>query len=349
MTLAFDQPLRREAGRPAAGFPPPFFIVGCARSGTTLVRRILDCHSRLAVYHESQFYPLIRQNLDRYGDLRLPGPRGRLISDLLEAVRVQGEDAPTSTELEESLVEPTFEGIFATWLQLYARSRGKARGGDKTPQHHAYLDEILERFPVSPVVFLVRDPRDTVLSLRRAFGWSLAGAAREWNRAFHSLRTVSRPVHLVRYEELVRHPAEVVEGICLSLGESYEPSILRFHERQPARVLAPRALAKHARPIDARSVGRSRELSPNQIRWIEDACAEGMEALEYPFQAPRSTSTAPKPAEGKVLRVLLDRLRFYGFHRQRWRWGWFWWRVFLRVRVRHALASALKRVRLRGT
>lgn len=335
---------------------PPFFIVGCPRSGTTLLRRILDCHSRLAVFHESQYYPLFRADLHRYGDLRQRGRRRRLIADLLEAARLRGEEAPTLNEVEEALVEPTFEGIFATWLHLYALNRGKARGGDKTPQHHAFLDEILDGFPLSPVIFLVRDPRDTVLSMHRNFGWSLEGAAREWNRAAGNCRRASRPVHLVRYEELVHRPAEIVQGICAFLAERYEPAMLRFHERPPAGLSTPRALQKLTRPVDAGSVATFHALPLDRVRRIEDACAEGMEALGYAIEAalraapigPPPESFRSEPTGNRVSNKLLDRLRFYGLHRHRWRWGWFRWKVMLRLRVRHALACALQRLRLPG-
>ena len=120
-----------EGPRPAA----PFFIVGCRRSGTSLVSQLLDNHSRLAVYHETQYYPLFRSNLPFYGDLRRSANLSRLIGDLRESLRLQGVDPPDPDELLSKLVTPTFEGVLATLLNVYAHRQGKVLGGDKTPDH----------------------------------------------------------------------------------------------------------------------------------------------------------------------------------------------------------------------
>lgn len=71
---------------PDLEFPPPFFIVGASRSGTTLLATILDSHSRIAVYTESHYYPLFRPDLHRYGDLGRPANLRRFVSDVREVM-----------------------------------------------------------------------------------------------------------------------------------------------------------------------------------------------------------------------------------------------------------------------
>ncbi|HEX9444106.1 MAG TPA: sulfotransferase, partial [Candidatus Binatia bacterium] len=272
------------------GLPPPFFIVGSPRSGTTLLGRILDGHPRIAVYHETHYYPLFRPDLGRYGELRRPANLMRLVEDVREVARVQGFMAPpTARELIAALPEPTFEGVLTALLQLHARQQGKIRAGDKTPDHHAYLAEILEAFPQSPVIFVLRDPRDAVLSIRRALGAGLTGAAWTWNRAFRSYRKFAGRVHLVRYEELVAEPQKTAENICAFLGETFAGEMLRFSERVPESLAARPNFQKLLKEVDADSVGGFRRLTAREIGRIEALCAEGMEALGYPF-------TAGKPA-----------------------------------------------------
>jgi hypothetical protein len=314
---------------------PPFFIMGPPRSGTTLVEQLLSNHSRIAVYHESAYYPIFRPVLHRYGDLRQSSNLIRLIADFRLAIRAQRVNPPEIEEFRRALVAPTFEGVLATFLHLYAQGQGKVRGGDKTPEHYAYLAEILETFPESPIIFLIRDPRDTVLSMRKALGTSIANATRIWNEAFLSYSRASRPVHLVRYEELAHKPLEVIQATCAFLGERYEPRMLRFFERVPEHV---RDWPFHSRllgPVASASVGGFRQMSTLEIERIEAACRAGMEAMGYPFAAHREVVEGMAPARSHLLKLLSDRLRYYRW--KPWRRPLVRWRVAIRVRARYWL------------
>ena len=247
---------------PDLEFPPPFFIVGASRSGTTLLATILDSHSRIGVHGETHYYPFFRGDLHRYGDLSRPDNLRRFVSDVRQTMRPRPQfKVPTTGEFLDALVAPTFEGVFTTMLQLYARQQGKFRVGEKTPAHHAYLSEILEKFPQSQVLFLIRDPRDVVLSIRKTFGTSLKRSIIEWNDAFESYQRFSSSVHAVRYEEFVKTPAEHCSALCAFLGESYEPEMLRFHERlrQSSRTV-PRHHQKLLGPVDPTLVGGFRQM-----------------------------------------------------------------------------------------
>ena len=312
--------------------PPPLFVVGSPRSGTTLFSQILDGHSRIAMYHESHYYPIFRTELRRYGDLRISRNLRRLIEDVREVTRVQGFIAPPSTnDFLEILPEPTFEGVFLALLRLYAKTHGKPRSGDKTPGHHAYLAEILEKFG-GPVIYILRDPRDVVASVQKAFGTSLDGSIRIWNHAFNDYRKFSSRVHLLRYEDLVTEPRNTVEGACAYIGESCEAEMFNFFERIPPRLTKRPIFKKLTRQLDQESLGAYRGLAPEAVKRIEACCAEGMEALGYPFSAATVKSVAmPAPSR---LGFVLDRLRYYGVDWKRWRRGWMRWKIMLRLRLR---------------
>ncbi len=314
--------------------PPPFFIVGSPRAGTTLLSQMLDRHSHIAVYHEAHYYPLFRSELRRYGDLRAPENLARLIDDVREVVRVQGFllPPPSREEFLEFLPERSFEGVFAALMRINALRNGKTRAGDKTPAHHAYLDEILERFPSSPVIFVIRDPRGAVPSIRTALRASLQGAARMWNEAYRSYSRLSGRVHLVRYEHLVAAPKETVQKICAVLGEEFEEDMLRFSERVPERLAVLPNFQKLLQDVDADAANGFRRLPIGDVRQIEALCAEGMESLGYVFSAGK-VSALPMPSASK-LHGVVDRLRYYGIDRKRWRRGWMRWKILLRLRLR---------------
>lgn len=319
----------------------PFFIMGCRRTGTTLVSQILDSHSRLASYHESYYYNIFRPELRWYGDLARRRNMDRLLRDVREIITMQRVTPPGLEELRVAVAAtPTFEGVLAALLRLYAQSQGKVRGGDKTPEHHKYLDEILDRFPDSPVFYLMRDPRDTVLSNVNLFGVSVDDASWAWNAALASYRGARRPVRLVRYEDLVRSPAGQVQAMCADLGEPFEEPMMAFHERLPDRFKNRPGGGKIERAVDAGSVGKFRQMAAHDIRTIESVCGEGMEAMGYGFVGER-----PPPArqEERVRRSraaeMLGRLRYYGVNGERWRRGFARWRLMLRVRAHYLLSA----------
>ena len=324
----------------------PFFIMGCKRTGTTLVSHVLNSHSRLSVYHESYFYPIFRPQLRWYGDLRRQANLDRLIGDMRETVRHQGQDPPPAGEMQRRLVSPTFEGVVSTFLLLSAETLGKQRGGDKTPEQHAFLPEIVERLPESPVLFLMRDPRDTVVSILSVFGVSIQDAAHSWNTAFQSYRRSRDRVHLVRYGDLTARPEEIVRSMVIALGEVYEPEVLDFFKQTPERLTARFGGAKLGGPIVASSVGNFRQLPDAAIREIEDACGAGMEEMGYEFAFARRNRVAvsgKQPAPGRAAQVI-NRLRYYGFNRVRWQRGLARWRIVISLRLRYvALLGPLRR------
>lgn len=321
----------------------PFFIMGCRRTGTTLVSQILDSHSRLASYHESYFYNIFRQELRWYGDLA-DGRRLRaLIDDVREVIRDQGAQPPDAEELLRAIDSPTLESVFASVLRLYANSRGKVRGGDKTPEHHLFLNDILTGLPASPVIFVVRDPRDTAQSIRRTMDVSLEDGAIAWNSALLSLRGARRPVHVVKYEDLVAQPAEQVRAICAHLGEEYQDAMLEFHANVPSRYLNRRGGEKLGRQVDANAVGGYRShLTAEEIAMVESLCGDGIVEMGYTFEGKRSGGAVSIPqgrAKQTFPRLVRERLLYYGFRRERWRRGMIRWRMMLRARLRYVFAE----------
>lgn len=325
----------------SAAAPAPFFILGCPRSGTTLVAQLLDSHSRLAVLVETLYYPLFRHDLRCYGDLRRPANQRRLIENLLRMTRLHRlyrVEPPAADEILEALTTPTFAGVLATFLHLYARRQGKARGGEKSALHHRYLGEIQRHLTESPIFFVVRDPRDTVVSIRKMFDARLETAIWWWNQAYESYRRAPAPVQLVRYEELVADPSATLEGLCAALGERFEPGMLEFFRRVPERLRSARHHPNLAAPVNLTSVGSRRELTDADLALVETACGEGMAALAYAPTQPR----APGPT-GRVrgtpgrLRGLGDRLIRFARRPDLLVQGWHRWRMRAWVRARWVL------------
>jgi len=317
-------------------FMTPFFIMGCQRSGTTLVARLLDTHSRIAVYLGTHYYPIFYPDCHRYGNFQKKNNLIRFIKDLQEIAHLQGVNPPDINEFLHELVAPTFEGVLTTLLNLYALKQGKIRSSDKTPEHYFYLRTILEHFPESPIIFTMRDPRDTILSTMKGMGTSLDGSIWAWDQAYKSYKQAKHRVKLVRYENLVMNPTETLKSMCSYLGEQYEPSILNFYKNTPDQYLARPHHYKLFIPIDTNSIGNFLELQDSDIRRIEAACAEGMEEMGYAFTSldPKNLKIGVERKRG-LFNSLIDRLRYYRLSKERWERGWFRWKMMVRVRVRY--------------
>ena len=215
---------------------PPLLVLGVRRSGTTLLRVMLDRHSQLAVPDESYFIPQLahrhgdRPDLDEFLDdlRRLPTLREWGVS----ADDVRSRVAPGTT----------LGRAIAAVYESYAAKHGKTRWGDKTPMYMQHL-RLLERlFPDARYVHLVRDGRDTALSFLRMPGgvvteaWahprSVADFACQWKLEVRAARALARRVgeqYLeLRYEQLVEDPQGELRRVCDFAGLEFEPEMLDY-------------------------------------------------------------------------------------------------------------------------
>jgi len=216
---------------------PPVIVLGVGRSGTTLLRVMLDRSSEIAIPYESFFVtPLAhrhgsRPNLDDFLD-----DLGRFYQ--LYEWGISLDDV--RPKLREGMT--TGEAIAAVF-EVYAEHEGKPRWGDKTPLYMQHLPLLERLFPDALWVHLVRDGRDAALSFLSVprgimtEGWGhpkdAAGFARLWRTEIESARALGRRVgpdrYLeLRYEDLVRDPAAELARVCTFAGLQFEADMLDY-------------------------------------------------------------------------------------------------------------------------
>jgi hypothetical protein len=215
---------------------PPLLILGVRRSGTTLLRVMLDRHSQLAVPDESYFVP---QLADRH--LRRVDP-DEFIDDLRRLNTLADWDVPLDEVRARLTPDMPIGAAIATVYAVYAAERDKARWGDKTPMYMQNL-RLLERlFPDARFVHLIRDGRDAALSfLEMPRGlmtetWmhprTPADFASQWRTEIAAARRLGErvgPRYLeVRYEQLVDDVEAVLRRICEFAGLEYEPAMADY-------------------------------------------------------------------------------------------------------------------------
>ena len=199
----------------------PIVLGGCGRSGTTLLRMMLDSHRRICCGPESSLFRRRAIDADWLAD-RFGFPRAEVA-----AIRDGARSRPAFIE--------AFAG-------LCMQKAGKARWAEKTPRNISRIGEIFRCFTAARFVHVLRDGRDVACSLRthprhKVEGGKLvptdhwkpiAGCARRWVRDIESSRRWwGDPRFLtVRYEDLVLDPRPALGRLMAFIGEEWDEAML---------------------------------------------------------------------------------------------------------------------------
>lgn len=217
------------------GAKRPFFIVGAQRSGTTMLRLMLNSHPHIAVPFESAFIPEFYRRLEAYGDLSEPQNVRRLLDDIAADPWVRKGGLISDAEAVPGYRIASYSELVDAIFTEYARRRGKRRWGDKTPTYVTELDVLWKLFPGCRFVHLVRDGRDVALSLG-GISWGsshVPRVAEDWRwktMLAHKMgMMVTDHYREVRYEDLVTDTVGTLKSICEFLGEPFAESMLEYH------------------------------------------------------------------------------------------------------------------------
>ncbi len=299
--------LRASAARLRADpRPPPVpFVIGTPRSGTTLLRLMLDAHPRLAIPAETHFIPMLVRRwrkLDSEGasqdELR------RMTHELIVSHRrwpALGLD-PGELAAHLSAIRPLRLADAVRCVHVvHARRVGKPRWGDKTPGYSRRMRMISAVVPEARFVQVIRDGRDVAVSLA-GVSWGpddVEGAARLWRqRTVGARRQASRlPPHAyteVRYEALVTDPAPALRRLTRFLDLPWDDAVLGYHLGAAERMapVAERRAEQHAlvaEPPRPDRIGRWRtEMDAGAVRTFEAVAGELLEDLGYGLAGARS-------------------------------------------------------------
>lgn len=273
----------------------PFFLVGCPRSGTTLLRRLLAAHPRLAIPEESHFIPFL---FDAYGDPADEAEAAALADALLSLRWIRDWHCPI--DRDALLHCRSFAAVAATAFESYARHEGRPRWGDKTPQYVACIPLLSRLFPEARFIHIHRDPRDVARSwIASPFGPKNAYvAAGEWSRFVTAGRAAGeglpRGTYLeIAYAELVSRVEPTMRRVCDFLGEDFDPAVL-----VPVAYTGPRSIYRFWRPSNDRTSHRDsgEAIEPGRGGgWrgaqsardraiVESVAGPAMEAFGYPTE-----------------------------------------------------------------
>jgi hypothetical protein len=284
---------------------PVVFLVGCPRSGTTLLQRLADAHPQLAIVHETLWIPGFyerRAGLTPDGEVT-----PALLPLLLEHRRFGklGIDADALERLLAAMAPVHYARFVAALFDRYGAERGKRLVGDKSPGYVRSIPVLHDLWPRTKFVHLIRDGRDVCLS---AIGWAKADrvfadaatwpdepvitAALWWERSVRLGREAGRALpaglyHELRYERLVADPEAECRALCAFLGVRFDVAMLRFHE---GRTRAKPGLSSKRQWLPPTTGLRDwrTEMHARDVDRFEAAAGALLDELGYERAAPRA-------------------------------------------------------------
>lgn len=217
-------------------------VIGAPRSGTTLLRFMLDAHPSLAIPPETGFLAA-----SALLDCDLSDAEG-----FHQVVTHFPPDAPAWNDFDVDAdvlrrellqLEPfdSSEG-FRAFYRLYAEGHGKPRYGDKTPMYCEHVDLVARLLPEAHFIHIIRDGRDTALSLRSMWfapARDVPALAAYWVKLIGAARGARRrvPAYMeLRYEDLVCEPERVLRNVCRFIDLPFDERMLRYWEQTPERL-----------------------------------------------------------------------------------------------------------------
>lgn len=250
----------------------PILIGGQRRSGTTLMRSILDRHPDIASLPECHFF----QHVD--------------FRTFFKTLLADYHDVFERLNVGQSEMDFAVANFIDTLFGPRKFKEGAQRWLEKSPENIRRIDYLFRLFPDAQFIHMIRDPRDTLASMKQQAAtykpyWAKFTAevtAPEWVKCIESgqrWRDHSQQYIEVRYEKLVADPKAELLRVLEFLNEPWNDGLLEAH----GTTEGPKGGNDH-RPVFSTSVSRwFQDLSPEELETIEIVAGETMRQFGYPL------------------------------------------------------------------
>lgn len=276
-----------------------FYIIGRARSGTTMLRSLFDAHPNVIIPTES---PVIIRLFNKYGKIKSWDQQTitDLFNDLVKFQYFNYWNVDEQKLLEDLLklnsnssFDEIIKCIYLHYSSVFEKKEILAIG-DKYPVYSVKIRQIYGIIPDAKYIVLARDYRDHVLSMQKA-KILLPGVlfiTYRWRYAFSRILKVMKKhpaqFFLIRYEDLVENPQFHLEKLCHFIGIEFDPSVLKYPEKkEEIEAIYPKELIDNLfkylfEPITPRSVGKwKKEMTEKQIKIADTVAGKYAGILGY--------------------------------------------------------------------
>jgi len=274
------------------------YIIGTERSGTNLLRLILNSHPNIFIPHPPHIMKYLFKYEKTYGDLREDKNFEKLIEDTIKLIKYHHNPWKikiNSRDVIEIIKERNVLNIFFAAYDLYLEASGKRRWGCKSTFMINHVNSVLNYRPDSQFILMVRDPRDVCLSARKSIfsNYSPFYMAKRWSREQKTgieflNRFDGHTVFLLRYEDLIRYPEKSVRSLCGFLQEDYGAYLMDYFNTEEAKATGHicKDWKNVSMPFIAENVNKYlKEMKKEERILVENITIEEMKYFNYPLSS----------------------------------------------------------------
>ncbi|WP_158295107.1 sulfotransferase family protein [Halorubrum sp. ASP1] len=273
----------------------PILLLSTERSGSNLVRSILNAHPEITAPHPPETaFPW--RNIASPEDLSAE-QRRKLVRDILINKRyshhplVEALDIDAIAERINRADPKSFMTVHEALYAEYADVTDSSAWVSKDPSIWDYIEELREYYDDIKIVYLVRDARDVVLSFKNSNAgqyhpyFNAQRWAAEQGRGQELLDSeLGESMFQLQYEQLLQNPESVVESLCEFLELEYAPEMLYYYDTDDAQEAAGSAAAFEnlSVPIKSDNFGKFHDgLTGAEVKITEKLAGEELEAFNY--------------------------------------------------------------------
>lgn len=244
-----------------------FFLVGCPRSGTTLLQSLIASHPRITSFPESHFFSKVQA---KWRCLRALGVASwKTRSHLFSYFKDIGHEDVLKHSLRFGMVSiSAYVDAYVRGLDAVARRRKVPFWLDKTPQHLHYIEHIQQYVPKTSIIHIVRRGEDVVASMfevtrRHPEEWGgkrdVKTCLERWRNDINFTLQYGRfSNHIVlHYDDVVQNTEASLQRVCRHLGVDYDAAMLDQYKETAQRVRTNQETWKE-RTTDEISSGREK-------------------------------------------------------------------------------------------
>jgi Sulfotransferase family len=268
----------------------PVFIVGRPRSGTKLLRSILNNHSEISIpFWESNFIPKYIEKADAFGDLSNYDNFREFYNFFIKieffnkiTEKTKYKELGYMRQWYEAIENYTYAGSLSAFFKMYAQKNNKPRWGDKSPGYMLHIGELRRLFPDSKFVHIIRDVRDHCLSIMNVWNWNPYRAAQYWIDWIEKCKTdaqsyLANDYYEIKFENLITDSETEIKNLCSFLSIKYEKSMMILN--RPTEEFGD---AKNTKSIISDNRDKWRTKMPERmIRKIETISFNMLDELNY--------------------------------------------------------------------
>ncbi|WP_424940762.1 sulfotransferase family protein [Aliiroseovarius sp. S253] len=278
----------------------PYFMIGTQRSGSNLLRIMLNQSPELVAPHPPHILERLWPLLSEYGDLQDPQAFSRLVDDVCLLV----ETNPVSWKLgqidraalEQACSENSLVAVYFEIHNLLTRHNMATDWVCKSLANVHFAEEI-DRFGGENAKFihLHRDGRDSALSFRKAIVGekSFYHIARQWRAEQEKALELGRKLSADRfisiaYSDLIARPESELRRLCDFMNVQFYPDMLEFHKSREAAStsVAGQMWSNVQKPVMSQNTNKfMREMSPQDIAVFEAVAGDILDRMGYPLMS----------------------------------------------------------------